>query len=46
MQIFKAEGGLDFEELNTEVDFDPPNEQKKQGDDKSEASFAEGGSPQ
>jgi hypothetical protein len=25
LQIFKAEGSLDFEELNTEIEFDPLN---------------------
>jgi len=35
---------LDFEELNTEVDFEQ-NEVMKQDVDKSDESFADGGSP-
>lgn len=44
LQIFKTEGTLDFEELNTEIDFEPI-EPVKPIAEHSEESFAEGASP-
>ena len=41
LQIFKGDGKLDFEELNTEVDYEQITTTNV-GDNKSEESFAEG----